>query len=108
MVCCGGVATAMMPVRAIEKPMRTGASPWASAPFLLSWGSRDFPHLIVQGRQMLEALQRAGVAAEAFVFEGADHFEASLACGQVESGWPDRASAWMRNIPTPTPDEEAP
>jgi len=80
----------------------------ACAPFLLSWGSRDFPHLIVQGRQMLEALQRAGVAAEAFVFEGADHFEASLACGQVESGWPDRASAWMRNIPTPTPDEEAP
>ena len=80
----------------------------ACAPFLLSWGSRDFPHLIVQGRQMLEALQRAGVAAEAFVFEGADHFEASLACSQGESGWPDRASAWMRNIPTPTPDEEAP
>ena len=82
--------------------------PAACAPFLLSWGSRDFPHLIVQGRQMLEALRRAGVAAEAFVFEGADHFEASLACGQAESGWPDRASAWMETHRTPTPDEEAP
>ena len=73
----------------------------ACAPFLLAWGSRDFAHLIVQGRQMHEALQRAGVAAEAFVFEGADHFEASLASGQGESGWPDRASAWMREISTP-------
>ena len=92
-----------------EGDATTAASPLlridaaACAPFLLSWGSRDFPHLIVQGRQMLEALQRAGVAAEAFVFEGADHFEASLACSQGESGWPDRASAWMRNTPTPNP-----
>jgi arylformamidase len=97
-----------------EGDATTAASPLlridaaACAPFLLSWGSRDFPHLIVQGRQMLEALQRAGVAAEAFVFEGADHFEASLACGQGESGWPDRAGAWMQSTPTPHPDEEAP
>jgi len=92
-----------------EGDATTAASPLlridaaACAPFLLSWGSRDFPHLIVQGRQMLEALQRAGVAAEAFVFEGADHFEASLACSQGKSGWPDRASAWMRSTPTPNP-----
>jgi arylformamidase len=77
--------------------------PGACAPFLLAWGGRDFPHLIVQGRQMREAMQRAGVAAETFVFEGADHFEASLACGQGGSGWPDRAAAWMRNTPTPNP-----
>ena len=90
-----------------EGDATTAASPLlridaaACAPFLLAWGSRDFPHLIVQGRQMQEALRRAGVAAEAFVFEGADHFEASLACGQGESGWPDRAAAWMRDRPTP-------
>ena len=40
----------------------------------------------------------------AFVFEGCDHFEASLACGQPASGWPDRAAAWMREIPTRTTD----
>ncbi len=57
---------------------------------------------------MLEALQRAGVAAEAFVFEGADHFEASLACGQGESGWPDRAAPGCETHRPPTPDEEAP
>lgn len=90
-----------------EGDATTAASPLlridaaACAPFLLAWGSRDFPHLIVQGRQMQESLQHAGVAAEAFIFEGADHLEASLACGQGESGWPDRAAAWMRSIPTP-------
>lgn len=73
----------------------------ACAPFLLAWGSRDFPHLVTQGRQMHEALRSAGVATESFVFEGCDHFEASLACAEPESGWPDRAVAWMRKIPTP-------
>ena len=73
----------------------------ACAPFLLAWGSRDFPHLVTQGRQMHDALRAAGIAAEVFVLDGCDHFEASLACGQPESGWPDRAAAWMREIPTP-------
>ena len=50
---------------------------------------------------MHDKLRATGVASEAFVFEGCDHFEASLACGQPESGWPDRAAAWMREIPIP-------
>lgn len=89
----GDATTAASPLLRIDSA--------ACAPFLLAWGSRDFPHLVGQGRQMQDALQRDGVAAEAFVFEGADHFEASLACGQPESGWPDRAAAWMRETPTP-------
>jgi len=72
-------------------------------PFLIAWGDRDFPHLANQARQMHDKLCATGIASEAFVFEGCDHFEASLACGQAESGWPDRAAAWMRAIPTPEP-----
>jgi arylformamidase len=79
--------------------LRLGAA--TCAPFLLAWGERDFPHLVMQGRQMHDTLRAAGIAAEAFVFAGCDHFEASLACGEPESGWPHRAAAWMREIPTP-------
>jgi hypothetical protein len=50
---------------------------------------------------MHDMLCATGIASETFVFGGCDHFEASLACGQPESGWPDRATAWMRAIPTP-------
>jgi acetyl esterase/lipase len=82
----------------------------ACAPFLVAWGERDFAHLAAQGRQMHDGLRNAGIASETFVFDGCDHFEASLACGQSESGWPERAAAWMRAIPTPNhrPHEEAP
>ena len=73
----------------------------SARPSCIAWGGRDFPHLATQAREMHDALRAAGIAAEAFVFEGCDHFEASLACGQPESGWPDRAAAWMRAIPTP-------
>jgi arylformamidase len=80
-------------------------------PFLIAWGDRDFPHLANQARQMHDTLRGAGIASEDFLLEGCDHFEASLACGQPESGWPDRAAAWMRAIPTPEPlttEEEPP
>jgi arylformamidase len=73
----------------------------ACPPFLIAWGGRDFPHLADQARQMHDKLRAKGIASETFVFEGCDHFEASLACGQPESGWPDRAAGWMRAIPTP-------
>ncbi len=73
----------------------------ACPPFLIAWGGRDFAHLANQAAQMHDKLRATGIASEAFVFEGCDHFEASLACGQPESGWPDRAAAWMREIPTP-------
>ena len=70
-------------------------------PFLIAWGGRDFPHLAKQAREMHDKLCATGIASETFVFDGCDHFEASLACGQPASGWPDRATAWMRAIPTP-------
>ena len=47
-------------------PLLASMPPHATLP-ACPWGSSDFPHLLVQGRQMLEALQAAGVAAEAIV-----------------------------------------
>ncbi len=72
--------------------------PRVAAPHLVTHGSRDFPHLVVQAAQMIDALRAAGVPTEHHVVDGADHFEASLACGDNASGWPARAAAWMRSI----------
>ncbi|VTU19189.1 alpha/beta hydrolase [Variovorax sp. PBL-E5] len=68
----------------------------ACPPFLITHGSRDFPHLIVQAQQMAAALEAAGVAVQTHILEGADHFEASVACGERPAGWPALAAAWMR------------
>ena len=72
--------------------------PDIAPPFLLSWGSRDFAHLIAQARQMADALRATSVPADTFVLEDCDHFEASLACGDARSGWPARAAAWMQAL----------
>ena len=92
-------------------PRRCCAStPDACAPFLLAWGSRDFPHLIAQATaDGWRRCSAPAVAAEAFVLEGADHFEASLACGQAASGWPRPRPALdaRQHRAHPTPDEEA-
>jgi acetyl esterase/lipase len=74
--------------------------PAACPPMFITHGSRDFAHLIVQAQQMATALTAAGVPVTNDVLEGADHFEASVACGDAGSGWPARATAWMRQWPS--------
>ena len=84
--------------------------PEVAAPFLVTHGDRDFPHLVVQAAQMIDALRAVGVPADHHVLEDCDHFEASLASGDVRSGWPARAAAWMRSVGlnTSTPRGEHP
>jgi len=78
--------------------------PDACPPFLLTHGSRDFPHLVTQAQQMEAALRAAGVAVQVQILEGADHFEASVACGEHPAGWPALAAAWMRQtVASPLP-----
>jgi arylformamidase len=76
--------------------------PATCPPLLITHGSRDFAHLIVQAQQMAAALSAAGVAVQTEIIEGADHFEASIACGQADSGWPAKAAAWMRQVRSTT------
>lgn len=68
----------------------------ACPPFLLSHGSRDFPHLIQQARQMEAALKAVSVPVQVEILEDCDHFEASVACGDASRPWVARAAAWMR------------
>lgn len=80
--------------------------PAACPPFLITHGSRDFPHLVTQAQQMEAALRAACVPVQVQILEGCDHFEASVACGERPSGWPALAAAWMRDTvasPHPVP-----
>lgn len=73
--------------------------PEVTPPFLVTWGERDFPHLVVQARTMVDALEAAGVPVTTDVRAGCDHFDVSLAAGDARSGWPARAAAWMQSAP---------
>jgi len=70
--------------------------PAACPPFLVTHGSRDFPHLITQAGQMVQALRAADVPVQLEILEDCDHFEASVACGDASRPWVARAAAWIR------------
>jgi len=66
--------------------------------FLIAHGSRDFPHLVVQAQQMAAALAGKGVPTRLEVLPECDHFDASVACGEIGGEWPRLAAAWMRGV----------
>lgn len=68
------------------------------APWLIAHGSRDFPHLTMQAREMADALARVGATVETKVLAGCDHFEASVAAGDPDGVWVERATTWMRHV----------
>lgn len=72
-------------------------SPQCTPPFFLSYGSRDFPHLIQQAQEMGRALQAASVPLHIEVIDDCDHFEASIAAGDPARPWVARVTGWMRS-----------
>jgi acetyl esterase/lipase len=90
-------------------PLQDGRAELAAAPlaqlnpascpsFLITHGSRDFPHLIVQAGEMATALRAARVPVQVEVLEDCDHFEASVACGEPNGKWAAMAAAWMQAV----------
>ena len=71
-------------------------SPRCTPPFFLSYGSRDFPHLIRQAEEMVCALQAASVPVHVEVMEDCNHFEASVAAGDPSGPWVAKVVRWMR------------
>ena len=64
-------------------------------PFLIAYGTEDFPHLKVQAEEMADRLSESGVSVEKIVFDGRDHFGASFAGGEADGPWVPRALDWM-------------
>ena len=64
-------------------------------PFLISYGERDFPHLITQAERMADALRRQGGRVETLLLPGCDHLEASYMAGRPEGPWLAKALSFM-------------
>lgn len=69
-----------------------------SPPFLIAYGTEDFPHLRDQAERMAASLSDAGIAVDKIVFDGRDHFGASLAGGEPDGPWVPSAIDWMAKI----------
>ncbi|MBT4905586.1 MAG: alpha/beta hydrolase [Rhodospirillaceae bacterium] len=66
-------------------------------PFLMAWGDRDFPHLIVQAEKMARALQDAGGTVKTVSLSDCDHLGSSYACGHAEGLWVGSLVKWVSN-----------
>jgi arylformamidase len=64
-------------------------------PFLVAYGSNDFPHLIPQGRAFVAALRAAGAEADELEMAGRTHFTSSFAGGEADGPWVPAAHAFM-------------
>jgi acetyl esterase/lipase len=64
-------------------------------PFLIAFGTEDFPHLIPQAHEMAATLTAAGGAVEVVEMAGRTHFTASYAGGEADGPWVQRALAFM-------------
>jgi arylformamidase len=65
-------------------------------PFLVAYGSEDFPHLIKQGERFAEAVAAAGGTVERLVMPGRNHFSAHYAGGEDPGPWVPAALAFMK------------
>tara|TARA_R110002110_G_scaffold414147_2_gene643393 strand:+ start:117376 stop:118206 length:831 start_codon:yes stop_codon:yes gene_type:complete len=66
-------------------------------PFLIAWGDKDFPHLMVQAEDMAQALRNAGGAVETIKLSDCDHLGASYACGVPDGPWANSLVEWTLN-----------
>jgi arylformamidase len=73
------------PIRHIDSPV----------PFLVAYGSKDFPHLVPQGHAFVQALHAAGGEAEELILAERTHFTASFAGGEEDGPWVPRALDFM-------------
>ena len=67
-------------------------------PFLMSHGSKDFPHLMRQAEDMERALATAGGKVARIVLEGCDHLSASYVCGDAQGPWVPAAAKFMQEF----------
>ena len=65
-------------------------------PFFLSYGSKDFPHLITQAQKMEQALREAGGETISLELHDCDHLQANLVCGDPHGPWADKVIEWIR------------
>lgn len=78
---------AASPIHHLQQPL---------PPFLVAYGSDDFPHLVRQAEAFREAVGKAGARAERVMMPGCNHFSASYAGGEADGPWVGAALRFMR------------
>ena len=64
-------------------------------PFLVAYGTKDFPHLVAQGEKFASALRAIGADVDECPLADRTHFTASYAGGEPDGPWVPRALAFM-------------
>jgi len=67
----------------------------APPPFLVAYGTRDFPHLVAQGVKFASVLREVGADVDECPLADRTHFTASYAGGEPDGPWVPRALAFM-------------
>jgi arylformamidase len=65
------------------------------APFLVAYGTKDFPHLVAQAQRFVPALKNAGGVAQELPMPERTHFTASYAGGEADGPWVPAALEFM-------------
>lgn len=65
-------------------------------PFLVAWGSRDFPHLMTQAERFVVAAKAAGGQVTALPMPDRTHFSAHYAGGEASGPWVPEALKFLR------------
>ena len=68
-------------------------------PFFMSWGEKDFPHLMRQAETMAAALRAAGTSVETMVLPGCDHLGTSGPTGDPNGPWVAKAHEMLARVP---------
>jgi len=72
---------------------------WAegnTTPFLVTWGEEDFPDLVTQGTEFVQALRQQPGRVDQIVLASESHFTANEESGRPESRWRREATAWIQ------------
>ncbi len=84
-----------------EQSKETSASPLAFVdkppPFLIAYGSDDFPHLRKQAQVMADTLRSAAGEVVSIELDGCDHLGASYMAGEADGPWVT-AAAWIHTF----------
>lgn len=67
-------------------------------PFFITYGSQDFPHLMLQSEQFAMVARSNGVAVETLEVDGTNHGTVLLTAGETGKPWLVSATGWMRAI----------
>jgi len=64
-------------------------------PFLLTYGTRDFPSIISSNKEMNASMRAQGSKVEELVLNDYDHFDTALSTGVSGNPWAKKVRTWM-------------